>query len=318
VRRRSLFPLLVLLLPLSCGKGGKPPSAPKGPLGVELRVESRKVKLGEPLEVTLLFRKDPGVEAEPPSLEAIQAKAGEFRLLPGKSRTCRLPGGGTLLERRYTLFPFKTGRVALPALVVKGRFRGKDLSARTSPVVLRVESVLKEKTSPVEEPRKPLDVPAGGPWGLLAGAAGGALLLALLLYLFLRGKGRDGRPAAPPPLPPHVEALRALARIRKRPRTTPEEVEAMVVDASGVVRRYIEKRFGLRAPERTTEEFLAEAGSSGLFGEEERRLLESFLFECDRAKFAGWTPPPEKQSALLDAATAFVERTAPGAGEGAG
>jgi len=314
VRRPArAFLVLSVFLP-GCGGKAVPGPPPSGPLGIALRLEPSRVELGKPSLLTMVLRRDPGVKAETPSLEAVFSKPGKVKVLEKGRRTFKLPGGAEVEERTYRLFPFQAGRLSLPVLSVKGRFHGKEITASAGPLELRVKSVLPPRDKGVEEPGKSLEVPSPFPWAWVAGAA-----LALLLVLFLarrlvRSKGKTGV-ELPPPLPPHVEALRALAGIRKLPRNTPEQVERVVVEASDVVRRYIEKRFGIRAPERTTEEFLAEAGASGRFGPEERGLLESFLFECDRAKFAGWTPPPAKQEALLDAAQAFVERTAPGARE---
>jgi hypothetical protein len=58
--------------------------------------------------------------------------------------------------------------------------------------------------------------------------------------------------------------------------------------ASQVVRVFIERKFGLAAPRRTTEEFLREL-STGKDGGLQSRLepLQGFLKACDLAKFAG-------------------------------
>ncbi len=314
--RVPAFWVLLVLLP-ACGGKGVPGSVPSGPLGLALHLKPSRVELGRPALLTMVLRKDPGVKAEAPSLDAVYGKPGKVKILAGSRKTFRLPSGAEVEERTWRVFPFQAGRLSFPALSVKGRYRGKEITARAGPLELQVKSALPPRDEGVEEPSKPLEPPSGFPWPWVAGLGGALLLAGLLAWLLGRKKKKEG-PSLPPPLPPHVEALRALARIRKLPRNTPEQVERVVVEASGVVRRYIEKRFGLRAPERTTEEFLAEAGCSGRLGPGERELLESFLFECDRAKFAGWTPPPEKQEALLDAAEAFVEKTAPGGREGRG
>ncbi len=317
MRRGGPFFLFLLLLPLlsGCGREEIPGGVPPGPLGVARRLEPARVVLGKPALLTVLLRRDPGVEGPFPPAPVVPAKKGRVKVLEKGRRSFRLPGGGQVEERTYQVFPFEVGRVSFPPLRVRGRRGGKEITASAGPLTLTVDSALRGKDLRVEEPREGLDVPSPFPWPWLAWAGGGLFLALLLAWWILKKKG-GGEALQPPPLPPHLEALRALARIRKLPRNSPEQIERVVVEASAAVRRYIEKRFGLRAPERTTEEFLAEAGSSGRFGPEEKALLESFLFECDRAKFAGWTPPPEKQEALLDAATAFVERTAPSAAGG--
>ncbi|MBB5351276.1 uncharacterized membrane protein (UPF0136 family) [Haloferula luteola] len=76
--------------------------------------------------------------------------------------------------------------------------------------------------------------------------------------------------------------------------------------ASGVLRRFIESRFGIAAPKRTTEEFLREvAGNSDGLGERVEGLRR-FLRACDRAKFAGEEIAEKDREALLMQARSFV------------
>ena len=59
---------------------------------------------------------------------------------------------------------------------------------------------------------------------------------------------------------------------------------------SAIMRYYIEERFGLRAPERTTEEFLAEISNADVFNTGQRNYLKSFLKASDIVKFAKHEP----------------------------
>jgi len=78
---------------------------------------------------------------------------------------------------------------------------------------------------------------------------------------------------------------------------------------SDVVRGYVERRFGVSAPEMTTEEFLATAASDGRFGERNTAELNQFLNACDLVKYARRIPGPDEADAVLRAAGGFVERT---------
>ena len=53
------------------------------------------------------------------------------------------------------------------------------------------------------------------------------------------------------------------------------------------MRRYLEDRFELRAPELTTEEFLDVAGSANRLSHDHQSLLRDFLRQADLVKFAG-------------------------------
>jgi hypothetical protein len=82
------------------------------------------------------------------------------------------------------------------------------------------------------------------------------------------------------------------------------------VDAvSTILRHYVEDRFGLRAPESTTEEFLAlvAARQDALAGRQPE--LQRFLVTCDGVKFARERPAPAAVTPLIDVAEGFVEST---------
>jgi hypothetical protein len=80
---------------------------------------------------------------------------------------------------------------------------------------------------------------------------------------------------------------------------------------SEVVRGYVEERFELHAPDRTTEEFLEEMRSTQALHPNHKALLEDFLSRCDLVKFARFEPTQDELKSLLDAALRFIDETAP-------
>ena len=87
-----------------------------------------------------------------------------------------------------------------------------------------------------------------------------------------------------------------------------------VGEVSDAVRGYLEGRFGLRAPEQTTAEFLAGLAGKELPGMGDSAGLGEFLGWCDLVKFAGWTPGGPELEDLEQSALGMVERTMAGAG----
>ena len=102
-----------------------------------------------------------------------------------------------------------------------------------------------------------------------------------------------------------------LLRIRALNLVAQGAVEEHYVLVSSCVRRYVEDRFGLRAPEMTTEEFLEAVRNSPALERSDRVLLESFMAECDLVKFARHVPPATEAEAAITTAEAFVRETAP-------
>jgi hypothetical protein len=145
------------------------------------------------------------------------------------------------------------------------------------------------------------------PWLWYAMAAGAALgLLGAIWWYYWR---RRRRPAAPPGQPAHVEALEALRRLQHDDLIGRQRIEEFYVRLSAIVRQYIEWRFGLHAPEQTTEEFLAVVLTADALIAAHRNLLSTFLEHCDLVKFARHQPGVHDMQQALTSAHRFIEQT---------
>jgi hypothetical protein len=83
------------------------------------------------------------------------------------------------------------------------------------------------------------------------------------------------------------------------------------VDLSAILRYYIEGRFNINAPERTTEEFLSEMLEQNQFTTEQQVVLKNFLRLCDRVKFAQHQPGMIEMEESFIHVRKFVEDTIP-------
>ena len=75
------------------------------------------------------------------------------------------------------------------------------------------------------------------------------------------------------------------------------------VELTMVVRRYVQRKYGIRAPHLTTEEFLREFGDEGGGKKDE---LKRFLESSDMVKFAGVEATPEMADAATDSARGYL------------
>jgi len=154
----------------------------------------------------------------------------------------------------------------------------------------------------IREVKPPVSLPGSGVWVAVA------LLFALLgalAALFWWRRRRRTQPRTEPEIPPHVTArdrLRAALALIGQP-------GPFCVAVSQIVRVYLEQQFDLRAPERTTEEFLAELQTSALLSLDQKRSLANFLTQCDLVKFARYEPGEPELRNLYDAAVRLVEET---------
>lgn len=109
------------------------------------------------------------------------------------------------------------------------------------------------------------------------------------------------------PLSPYEIAMRALQQLREENPV----VESFYTQLSDIVRHYLENQMGLRAPERTTEEFLREVSHNHALSAEHRELLRAFLEESDLVKFARFRPGDDDKQRAFAAAEKFVGDTRP-------
>ncbi len=160
-----------------------------------------------------------------------------------------------------------------------------------------------------------IDTGVRRPWWVWAAAAGGVLLVALVA-LAVWWRRRPAVPASEPETPWDIARVR-LALLGARQYPQQGKHDAYYVDLSAILRYYIEARFALHAPERSTPEFLAEALGKGVFSPQQEVFLSRFLRLCDSVKFARFRPDLEEMSRSFEQVLGFVEETIPRPAESA-
>ncbi len=140
---------------------------------------------------------------------------------------------------------------------------------------------------------------------------GVALLAAIAGGVWYWRTHREEVAWTPPALKPWQVAHNRLEELASRRLPHQGRFEPYYVDLSAILRYYIEDRFHLHAPERTTPEFLEEASRSGVISEAQQGLLAQFLRHCDRVKFARYEPSFEQMESSFSEVKAFVLDTTP-------
>jgi hypothetical protein len=107
----------------------------------------------------------------------------------------------------------------------------------------------------------------------------------------------------------HEDALAALEKLFAL--IDREESRPYATESTGIVRRYIETRFELKAPRQSTEEFLAEAQSSPRLTAQQQTALAEYLRICDLLKFGRTFANRDELKNLHEAAVHFVKETRP-------
>ncbi len=158
-------------------------------------------------------------------------------------------------------------------------------------------------TNDIRGIKPPVEIPNEWFWLWITLAAVGVIALAVTAWLLLRKK--QSLVPLPPPVPPHVRAKQRLAEALAF-LSDPNRFCTLVADTTRV---YLEERFSLRAPERTTEEFLLELRTSTHLTPDQKQSLGAFLESCDLVKFARFEPTETTLRQLHDAALRLVDET---------
>ncbi len=89
---------------------------------------------------------------------------------------------------------------------------------------------------------------------------------------------------------PKERAMRELSKLLNKHLVEKQMVKEFYLELTMIVRRYIERSYGVRAPEQTTEEFLEAVAQSPIFKPKTVEVLKEFLEAADLVKFAGFKP----------------------------
>ena len=284
----------------------------EGPVVATVSLTPAEPRLGDPLVLTLVVEAEAKVTVEMP---AFGDALGRFDIVDFTPRQETTEDGGSRASQRYTLQVPMSGRQRIPRLRIEfqderdGRPAAKPRELLTDELGFTVASVLPE--GPIATDLRPARAALAElegawlqrhwPWlaaGLAILAAGGAGVV-----FWLRRAEARARVTA------YDRALARLQRLERRGLPKAAELEGWYVELSDLVRRYIEARFGLRAPELTTEEFLQEAGRSAQLTRPHRELLSAFLERCDRVKFARYSPAEGESQDALGLARRFLHET---------
>lgn len=307
--RVPLAATLFMLIFTAAALAADPPAEANPPVSVQASVDRAQVTIGDPIRYTVQVTAAADTEVMIPVLSG---SLGEFTISDFGELPTRTEHGRVIVSRWYTLSVFATGDHLVPAPKVPYRTPGEDLrEVEGNEVLVGVSSLLAQEKNPtdIRDIKSPEEVPFDWrPYGIGAAVIVAVGLLGTGLFYWLNRPRRQRMLA---PEAPHELALAALHKLRARHLIEAGQFEEYYIQLSAIVRRYLEDRFSLRAPEMTTEEFLLAVASDGRLAPAHRRLLSEFLSQADLVKFAKHLPTLQDSESAYTAARRFVEETRP-------
>jgi hypothetical protein len=238
-------------------------------------------------------------------------RIGDFDILDFGTEPATVADDGHLTFRRWwKLVTWSPGTYTLTTPDVTYRRSGEELTiAEPVEITVEVPSLIGESIEEIElkDIKPPMALPVDRRPYYAAAVLAALGFCAWLGRRWSKSRHRR-RPFAPPP-PPHVVAAAALDALRARNLVERGAFKEFYSALADIVRMYMEGRYGLRAPEMTTEEFLTATAKDFRLAVPHQRLLASFLSECDLVKFARHRPARNDSDNAFAAARRFVDET---------
>lgn len=280
-----------------------------GPVRLSIEFSADSITTADTLTCTMKLLVNQGYEAEFPDLAFPVDLPGMILTHYDERETTE--GEQLTLVREYELEPEYQGKFELPVLQVYYH-RENEIREEMFETDLFELTVTETPASAEMLELRPfrglvtveqIEAEHRRTWPRTVGwIGGGIVLLAFVAYLI-----RRPRPA-PPPRPAHEIAMEALRALAAKDLIAKGQIEPFFVEVTRIVRDYIEWAFGLRAPEQTTEEFLANIASAPVVARYQN-VLEPFLTAADEVKFARAAPEPSTIQRTFDTARDFILET---------
>lgn len=276
-------------------------------VGIVVEAEPETVDVGRDFFVTVKVTSPAGTKA---SLPDLRDRFGGFQVAEDFAEEPVADAAGNVTEvtrwrlvpeplaRRYRLAPFAVTTVATAGVARASSFC-------TAPVAFAPPAPPPAAAGEMEiAPTRDLPPLSWRLAGLCAAGLAGLAGVAALVCLVVRRIRLMVRIRRMSPIERALYELDALLRKGLPGRGLYKD---FYVELTMVVRRYVERRHAVRAPNLTTEEFLRAAQTNPAFTPEAVAELKAFLESADMVKFAGVEATPEMADAATGRAKGYLE-----------
>lgn len=285
----------------------------RGPATLTLDIDRKEITIAERLNLKITVKVDEDYEVK---LPGFGEKLEQFGIVDYHTTQPKLTKDNRKeISRSYVLEPFLSGEYTIPSMAVSFWKKGEEETGahkiQTPDVTVTVKSLLPEdlEEAKLNEIKPPVPFPRSYTLWIGLGLGSALVVAGIVVAVVLIRRRRRVEGIWSQQVPAHEMAYEALRRLVAEDLVKKGQIKVFYQRLSGVLRRYIENRFGLRAPEQTTEEFLAGLEAARDFPETYKPLLKTFLRHCDLVKFAEHRPQAEDIQRTFDSCKAFIKGT---------
>jgi len=282
----------------------------RGPATIHVRLDRTSITIAETVLLQFEATVQPEYEIQMPSVNKVLEN---FGIVDWDHLGARLDEQDNVVTTyQYRLEPFLSGQYEIPAFVFSFHDVNEpdDKHELTSdPISVEVTSLLGDQRAElvIEDIEGPVALPKETSyWWVWIPVIVVLVMIPLTWFLSRQKRARKliriFRPA-------HEIAYARLRVLVAEDLVEAGRIKEFYERISGILRHYIEDRFDLHAPERTTEEFLFELQSTDVLSASDKEVLGAFLAHCDLVKFAKHDPTSEQIQQTFDLVKDFIERT---------
>jgi hypothetical protein len=285
----------------------------RGPLSCTVEIDKSEMTIADRLNLKITAIIDENYEVE---LPAAGDKLAQFGIVDYQTTTPQLiDDHKQKIIRSYVLEPFLSGDYIIPAMTLRfwkiGQQGTDDHVLETEEIKISVKSLLPEnfKDMKLHDIRGPVALGRSVPiWAWALGIAGLGGFAGFVCYLIIKRRKHQKNFEAKPALP-HELAFNELEALISQNLIEKGEFKIFYFEITRILRRYIENRFGLNAPEQTTEEFLDGLRTNSILPENYKELLKRFLTHSDLVKFAAHQPTVDDIQNTFNSCKKFIIET---------
>jgi len=281
---------------------------------VEARIDSNNVLIGDQTNLSLIINQPDSINVFFPEFSDTITESIEI-INSTSPDTLRLDNKRLEITRNYNISCFDSGYHYIPPFIFQYNKDSLSATWETQPLFLHVSRV---DIAPADSSDVIFDIKLPGkmpitfseifPW--IVGAILIGLLVFILVYYFKKRKKQEPLfKIRKPEEPPHIIALRDLDKLKEKKLWQKGKIKLYYSELTGIIRKYIERRYQTGAMEQTSNEIVEALVRNGFNNNTQLAQLKLLLFSADMVKFAKAKPlPDENETALLNAYV-FVNET---------
>lgn len=272
------------------------------------------ITVGDRIRYTLIVEHNENIRLLKPkplviTSEHFEVYGPEMKRLKGRATK----SGRILTSIEYELTVYEPGVYNIPPItIISLDASGREFSVISKPLEFKVRSIKPNGAQTIKDIKGPEVVPRNiGQYILILGIV--VVGFSIIAYLYLKRQKPSVKVESETVILqrlPHELALEELREIELMGLVDRGEIKEYYTRISEVIRRYIEKRYGIAALELTTAKVLdalevyqrPNQSRGDLIGK-----ISDFLHTCDSVKFAKYQPSADEAYNLLQQARGIVE-----------